>query len=159
LNFDELDRCENFGDVFELVKKSVEKTLGRRRGGLMLYLVDLPPNVGALHSIGSNAIVMNRRFLDAVNMSSKSRGEVNSYVFCILLHEYLHSLGCIDEQEVRRLTYSVTSETFGKDHPATQMAVNPMAPFSQLTSLPTGATNEEVEIIKDFDRSSQNYIV
>ena len=39
---EKLDVAENFGDVFELVKTSVEMVLKQRRAGLMLYLADLP---------------------------------------------------------------------------------------------------------------------
>ncbi len=36
-----LDRSFNFSEVFQLVKKSVKNSLGKRRTGLMLGLADL----------------------------------------------------------------------------------------------------------------------
>ena len=61
-----LDQCEDFSDVFELVKISAEQVLGRRRAGLMLYLARLPKQIGAFHTVGTNGIVMNRAMLDMV---------------------------------------------------------------------------------------------
>jgi len=93
----ELDKCEDFSDVFELVKKAVKDVLGRWRVGLMLVLADLPINIGAYHSLGSNSIVVNRKILEAVKDSIKSKRKLNSWIFLVLLHEYLHSLGYVDE--------------------------------------------------------------
>jgi hypothetical protein len=160
MNHDEdLDRCENFGDVFELVKKTVKETLGRRRAGLMLILDELPMNVGAFHVIGSNAIVANRRLLDGISRSARSKREVNSFVYSILLHEYLHSLGYIDEREVRELVYEVSKEAFGSDHLATSMSIRgPFAFFPEALHSVDPTVGREVEIVRDFDRSSQTYI-
>jgi len=155
---EELDRCENFGDVFELVKKSVKDSLGQWRAGLMLYLADLPMYIGAFHGVGSNAIVMNRRLLDLTVKSSRSRREINSYVFYILLHEYLHSLGYIEEDKVRRLVHAVAERTFGEEHPATQMAVTgPAAILSRIHRPVEEPSGSDVEIVRDFDRSNQTY--
>ncbi|MEM3922168.1 MAG: hypothetical protein QXG25_04735, partial [Nitrososphaerota archaeon] len=68
-----LERAESFGEIFSVVKKAVEEVLGVRRAGLELLLVDLPGEVGAMHQIGSNAIIMNRRHLQALLKSSRSR--------------------------------------------------------------------------------------
>ena len=38
----QLDQCQNFREVFTLVKKSVKDALNRERTGLLLYLRDLP---------------------------------------------------------------------------------------------------------------------
>jgi len=154
-----LDTCKNYGDVFELVKKSVKLVLGRERSGLMLYLGNLPLQVGAFHQVGSNGIVVNKRLLNLVFRSSSSVTEMNSFVFSVLLHEYLHSLGYLDETEVRRLVYEVSREAFGTDHHATQMALNgpfPKIPPSELQ--PRDEENMELELIKDFERSNQPYI-
>lgn len=124
----------------------------------MLYLADLPMYIGAFHGVGSNAIVMNRRLLDLTVKSSRSRREANSYVFYILLHEYLHSLGYIDEGKVRRLVYAVAERTFGEEHPTTQMALaGPAAILSRMREPVEESSGSDVEIVRDFDRSSQTY--
>ena len=44
-----LSRSRGYGEIFDLVKRAVEKVLGVDRVGLMLYLGDLPLRVGAFH--------------------------------------------------------------------------------------------------------------
>lgn len=155
----ELDKCRDFGDIFELVKKAVSHSLGKRRVGLMLYLADLPRNIGAYHTVGSNAIVVNRSLLRQFSSSIKSLTELNSYVFHLLLHEYLHALGCLDEEEVRKLVYRVSVENFGEQHPTSQISSGRLQIFSPRAPIPgEDPSGGEVEIIRDFDRSNQTYI-
>jgi|SRR3989304_2013291 len=154
-----LDLCEDFGDVFELVKKSAERSLGRRRAGLMLYLAKLPKHIGAFHTLGTNGIVMNRTTLDVVTHGARSFREINSYVYSILLHEYLHALGYVNEHEVRRLVQEVSMETFGPDHPATQIALKgPTAIFPDIIVSELPSETPDVEVIPDIERSSHRYI-
>jgi hypothetical protein len=154
-----LDLCQDFSDVFELVKKSAERSLGQRRAGLMLYLARLPKHIGAYHTMGTNGIVMNRTTLDMVTHGARSLREINSYVYSILLHEYLHALGYVQERDVRRLVYDVSLEAFGPEHPATQIASkgpSSMFPEVVLDTVPNEAP--DVEVIPDLERSSQRYI-
>lgn len=154
-----LDLCENFSDVFELVKKSAERSLGRRRAGLMLYLARLPKHIGAFHTVGTNGIVMNRTTLDMVTHGASSLREINSYVYSILLHEYLHALGYVDERDVRRLVYDVSLDAFGPDHPATQIAAKgPSSLFPEIVLSETLSETPDVEVIPDIERSSHRYI-
>ena len=102
-----LEKCEEFSDIFELVKKVVKETVNQHRVGLMLVLADLPVSVGAFHAIGSNTIVMNRTLLNHFDKSqSKYKKE---FIFLVLLHEYLHSLGHTDEAEVRFFSHKIVS--------------------------------------------------
>jgi hypothetical protein len=160
-----LESSENFGDIFEIVKRSVKKYLGKERAGLMLVLADLPMHLGAFHGVGTNSIVMNRTLLDRIIKSGNSRIEVNSFVYSILLHEYLHSLGVIEESEARILVRDISSATFGEDHPATRIARNgpwAMLPRSLLPEtrgeVGVNQSNRDMELVKDFDRSHSNYI-
>jgi len=154
-----LDLCRDFSDVFELVKRSTEKSLGRRRAGLMLYLARLPNHIGAFHTLGSNGIVMNRTTLDMVTHGAHSLREINSYVYSILLHEYLHALGYVDERDVRRLVYDVSVETFGPSHPATEIAAKgPAAFFPEITINDLPFETPDVEVVPDIERSSHRYI-
>ncbi len=154
-----LDASHDFGDVFELVKKSAERSLGRRRAGLMLYLAKLPMQIGAYHTMGTNGIVMNRTILDMVTHGARSLREINSYVYSILLHEYLHALGYVDERDVRRLVYDISLEIFGPEHPATQIASKgPGAMFPAIALYDAPTETPDVEVIPDLERSSQRYI-
>jgi hypothetical protein len=163
----ELETSENFGDIFEVVKKSVREHLNTERAGLMLVLADLPIQLGAFHGLGTNQIVMNRTLLDRVIASGRPRNEINSFVYSILLHEYLHSLGVADEAEVRRLVYEVSLKTFGPDHPASTIASK--GPWTLLrssgyvdTMIPREEQSEvkprDTELVTDFDRSHRAYI-
>ncbi len=154
-----LEEATSFREVFQVVKSSVQDVLGTRRAGLELILMDLPGEVGAMHQIGSNAIIMNRRHLQALLRSSKSRLEVNSYIFYILLHEYLHSLGIPDEEEVKLLSLRVIKETLGEDHPAYRMASKRGFELAELLGheRETGSI-ENAELIKDFDTDNAQYI-
>jgi len=154
-----LDHCEDFSDVFELVKASTERALGQRRAGLMLYLARLPKQIGAFHTMGTNGIVMNRTMLDMVTHGARSLREINSYVYSILLHEYLHALGYVEEPKVRRLVHEISLQIFGPDHPATQIALKgPATLFPEMFTVDAPAGPPDFEVIPDLERSSQRYI-
>ena len=158
---EQLDQCQDFGDVFELVKKSAERSLGKRRAGLMLYLAKLPSHIGAFHTMGTNGIVMNRATLDMVTHGARSLREINSYVYSILLHEYLHALGYAEEMEVRKLVYDVSLDAFGPEHPATKIASSgPRVILPGSGPVYDALPNEapDVEVVPDLERSSQRYI-
>ena len=156
---EDLDKCENFVDVFELVKKTAERSLGQRRAGLMLYLARLPKHIGAFHTMGTNGIVMNRNTLDLITHGARSLREINSYVYSILLHEYLHSLGYVEEEDVRKLVYDVTFDAFGPEHPATQIASKgPSAIFPDIVLTESPMQNPDIEVIPDLEGSSHRYI-
>ncbi|KPV63844.1 MAG: hypothetical protein AOA66_0573 [Candidatus Bathyarchaeota archaeon BA2] len=117
--------------------------------------------IGAFHPVGSNIIVMNRAPLK-VAVKNTDKTTFNSYCFHLLLHEYLHSLGYIDENNVKELTQEVCMLALGKAHPATVMAERGIATYSPKV---TYFTEEfplprelQIEIVKDFDRSSVGYI-
>ena len=152
----DLDDCRDYGDIFDLVRKAVKISTGRERGGLMLYLGNLPIQVGAYHGVGGNGIVLNRKMLQTASFSTIT--ELNSYVFMLLLHEYLHSLGYLNERQVRQQTYEISRETFGDKHPVTKYARNPSFPRLYPSDLQPNHKEIDLEIVKDFDRSSQSYI-
>lgn len=163
--YEKLDGCTTLAEVFELVKQSVKKFLNRHRSGLMLGLADLGMKrgyfVGAFHLVGSNIIVMNRVPLETA-LRTTERRVFNAYCFHLLLHEYLHSLRYIDEEEVRELTQEVCRLALGNTHPATVMAERGIAfyfpkvtYFTRQFALPRDI---QIELVKDFDSSSVGYI-
>ena len=154
-----LESAGDFGDVFEVVRDSVERVLGERRVGLSLGLAELPNMVGAMHGVGSNMILMNRTILEFVERSAGSRLEVSSFVYHILLHEYLHSLGYVDEKQVRALTRKVATEALGEDHLAARISTEDLWHFYPgIRELGPGEMGKDVEIVEDFDKSSTSYI-
>lgn len=154
-----MSAAKDFDEIFVLVKKATEETLGMHRAGLSLVLGDIPNNVGAYHEMGSNAIVMNRNLLKVVQQISKSRRRVNSYVFMILLHEYLHTLGYASDGQVRKLGREIAGTFFGAEHPAADMAVKPLDQFfPDLEKYLAFRDKGLYESVPKFDRSSTPYI-
>jgi len=72
--------------------------------------------------------------------------EYNSYLFMVLVHEYLHSFGIVDEFQVRQMTYDLCSSLLGKEHLASIMAKeDPSVLFPELALL------RETRFDKHFD--------
>jgi len=154
-----LSSAEGFDKIFEMVKVATERTIGKHRAGLTLVLGDIPNDVGAYHEMGSNAIVMNRNLLRIVEKLSKTRSKRNAYVFMILLHEYLHSLGYTSDRQVRTLGRRIADEYLGTRHLAGEMAVRPLDQFFPgLSTFSVFRDKGEYQTISRFDSSSTPYI-
>ena len=148
----------DFNQAFELVKLAVEDKFKLHRAGLSLILQGLPTKLGAYHILGSNLIIVNKRILNIIKIH-KSLNEYNSYLFMVLTHEYLHSLGIIDELEVRNMTYSLLASLVGESHMATKMARHqPWDLFPELSLFDDNSFEQKFEIIRNFDRTTQTYI-
>jgi hypothetical protein len=155
-----IDTAEGFSEVWEIVKDTVKDALGEHRVGMMLFLDDLPLQLGAYHPLGTNNIVLNRTLVQIAEAATKSKRLVNAFVYNMLVHEYLHALGHISEREVRPLVYQVSKKCFGEDHVVTKLAEK--SPWALLKGLPLGeieAPKRVIEIVKDFEKSNQQYIV
>lgn len=158
LYFQSLDNKMDYDKVFSVVKNSVRHVTGKERSGLGLALSDLPATLGAFWQVGGNYIVMNQVLIDAMSKLTGSIREFNSFVYMILTHEYLHSLGFIDEMEARKMTAEVAMKSFGKDHPAFTMSNGDLwTLYPQLRAL-NGGTGQSIRIIGNFDSSSTSYI-
>ncbi|MEM3694960.1 MAG: hypothetical protein QXJ11_03260 [Candidatus Bathyarchaeia archaeon] len=154
-----LEEAKNYSEIWEVVKDTVEFSLHKRRGGMMLFLDDLPIQLGAYHPIGTNNIVLNRRLVQIVEGALKSRRVVNALVYNLLLHEYLHALGKYSEFEVRQLVYEIARQCFGEEHVVTAIAKK--SPWALLSGIPLEAVNiprKVMEIVKDFEKTD-GYIV
>jgi len=150
-----LNGCDSFSCVFEIVRKCVDKVLGKRRNSLMLGLTDLPLQVGAFHAVPSNVIMLNRKLLNAIIQYDKKL--VNAYVFHVLLHEYLHTLGFLDEEEVGMLTYVISKDFLGEQHPSTLISKYGMGyVFPRLSIDPE--IDRSITIVEDFDSQNLSYI-
>ena len=154
-----LSSAEGFDDIFEMVKAATERSLRMHRAGLTLVLGDIPNTVGAYHEMGSNAIVMNRNILRIVEKLSRSKSKRNAYVFMILLHEYLHTLGYTSDRKVRELGKRITDSYLGRRHIAGEMAVRPLDQFfPSLADLSVFRDKGEYQTVRRFDSSSTPYI-
>ena len=110
-NKDKLNQLKDFNEIFDFVKTTVLIVFKMNRTGLNLILQGMPSSLGAYHVLGSNIIVANRYILEYIQ-NSKSKEEYNSYIFAVLAHEYLHSLGITDENKVRKMTFKLCLEIF-----------------------------------------------
>jgi hypothetical protein len=120
----------------------------------MLLLGNLPMNVGAFHPMGTNEIVLNRRLLQG-----KTGMKERSHVYVILLHEYLHSLGYEDEVHVRKMTYKVCLENFGRGSSVVEAALT--GPWADLTAEDFEQIEPELnlELVRNFERPDSGYII
>ena len=158
-----LEEAKDFSEIFSLVKFCVRRFLGKERTGLMLGLTELGGTsnyfVGAFYPIGSNFIVLNKTPLKIVKAY---RPELyNSYCFVMLLHEYLHSIGILDEKKARYLTSLICEKFFGRNHPTTIISkdltkIFPEIIFASLDWQPKEISG--IEIVKDFEKENLDYI-
>jgi hypothetical protein len=154
-----LDAAKNYAEVWQTVKETVTFSLGKRRDSLMLFLDDLPLQLGAYYPVETNNIVLNRSLVEIVEASVSSKPTVNALVYNLLLHEYLHALGEYSEVEVRRMVYEVARKCFGENHIATVVARS--SPWVLLKDIPLGprtGPKRVMQIVKDFEKTSK-YIV
>ena len=154
-----LETAENYAEVWQTVKDTVEFALHKRRGSMMLFLDDLPLQLGAYHPLGTNNIVLNRALVEVVEASMSSKRVVNALVYNLLLHEYLHALGEISETKVRSTVVKVAQACFGEKHIATVIAQK--SPWVLLQNIPLQAVNAPkrvMQIVTDFEKTGK-YIV
>ena len=156
-----LDNSKSFTEIFGLVEDAVMCKYKARRA-VMLGLTDLGAQgnylVGAFHPVGSELIVLNKTPLRRIKEVKPEY--YNAYLFHILLHEYLHSLGVLDENTVRYLTVEICREILGEDHPATQMGAKGINYFFPFITYPTpeiDASDMQIEIVKNFSQQTTRY--
>jgi hypothetical protein len=154
-----LEIAKGIPEIFELVKKAVRTVTGMERSGLMLGLSNLGGGlagfVGAFYPVATNIIVMNTLPLKRVRETAPHL--YKPYVFHILMHEYLHTLGIMDETLVRIRAREITEQVLGPDHPATEIAKDLSKYLPNLVYPVYGwnpPENPGIELVKDFDRSS-----
>jgi len=157
-----LDEARSLADIFEVVKALVEERMNKRRGGLMLGMANLGNDpqgfLGGFFTTGTNVIVLNKIPLQRI---METRPELyKPYVFHVLLHEYIHSLGCLNELEVQKKVHQITREALGEKHLATQIAASTSGFIKHFTypHLSWEADDEGIELVEGFDRSSVSYI-
>ncbi len=145
---------------FELVKDAVRKSQGRSRAGLMLGLQELGSTlngfVGAYYQIASNIIVVNTTPIRRIIETKPDL--LKPYGFHVLLHEYIHSLGVLDENATEQMTYNITREYFGEENIATKLSADIKQFFPNLVYPIQGWIPNEnfpkIRVVKGFDWSN-----
>lgn len=152
-------------EIFETVKEAVRKNEGRSRAGLMLGLQEMGASfdgfVGAYYPVSSNIIVVNKTPLRRIIQTNKKL--LKPYIFHVLLHEYIHTLGFLDEYTTQKKTYEISRKQFGEEHIVTQLSTNIkkflpdiVYPLHNWTST---EDFQKIELIQGFDRSSTNFYI
>jgi hypothetical protein len=154
-----LDGAKDYAEVWKIVKETAEYALNKRRDSMMLFLDDLPLQLGAYYPVGTNNIVLNRALVEIFEASMSNKPTVNALIYNLLLHEYLHALGELSEIGVRREVVEVAKKSFGESHIATVVACK--SPWVLLKDIPLGPYNAPkrvMEIVRDFEKTGK-YIV
>ncbi len=158
-----LGKSADFADIFELVKQAAQDVIGKCRAGLMLGLADLGGSrvqfLGAYYPFPSNIIVMNS--FPIKRLMEKRKELLKPYVFTVLLHEYIHTLGYLDELETRKITFNICSKIFGQRHLSTELARDiskflPELSFAKVGWFPD--THPEIKLVEGFDKGSITYV-
>jgi hypothetical protein len=157
-----LENAKTLADIFEVVKAAVWESRKKSRAGLMLGLANLGNHpqgfFGAFYPVGSNVIVMNKIPLERIKETMPEL--YKPYIFHVLLHEYLHTLGYLSESGVRQMAHEITRQVFGEEHLATKIAKDTTLYFKNLV-YPNAAWQPDdmnLELVGGFDRESASYI-
>ena len=155
------EESEDFQEIFALIKEGVEKATGRSRTGLMLGLADLGVRqngfIGAFYPVGSNVIVLNKTPLKMIEAQKPEM--LKPYVFHVLMHEYMHTLGVLNERHTELFTFKINEKLFGENHEVTRMSFDFDRLFPQVVMPAMGWQPQQqmqIEIVDDFERT--NYI-
>jgi hypothetical protein len=157
-----VQRARDIADIFDIVKELVSSHMGVDQAGLLVGLSDLGAYgngfIGAYYTPAANTIVINKRPLQRL---TETRPDLyNFYVFHVVLDEYIHAIGCYDEQETRTIVADISRQYFGDDHAVTQFATDMQVYLPELTY--PGADFEPEDVSIDFllgiDRRNTNYI-
>lgn len=157
-----LEKARKFADIFEVVKDMVMEFLGTEQAGLLVGLSDLGAFdrgfVGAFYAPDANTIIINKRPLN--RLLNTNPGLFNFYLFHVMLHEYLHSLGLYDEAQTRTLVQEISRHYFGDSHAVTQLSTN-MERFMPNLIYPHGNEIPEdisIDFVEGIDRKNTGYI-
>ena len=154
-----LDEADGYSEIWKIVGDSVDVVLEKRRRGMMLFLDDMPPQIGAYHPLGTNNIVLNRVLVQGVSTLTTSMKHKNAFIYVLLLHEYLHALGYVTETRVRRLVYQIAQGFLGESHVAANLAKT--GPWSLLRDVQLGFLGNPrlgIEVVRDFENPRSSYI-
>ena len=164
IKFDELKK--EMPGIFEKVKKDVRKITGKKRAGLSLKLAEIGMDQGrfiaGMHFSPGTDIVMNKAPLEIL-LIHQPYEIIWAYIYHILLHEYIHALGALNEMQCRDITLRVSEAIFKEtDHPAIILAkkgIGTYFPNLQLIYAPPDLQRDgiPIEYIHGFDMGSYDH--
>lgn len=126
----------SFSQMFQLVMDVVRHFSDKSRTGILLGLVELGYErgtfVGGFHKVGTNEIYLNKSAL-RVMLEESPKDYYKAYLFHLLLHEYIHSIGVYDEIKTQQMTRNISLALFDTRHPVGRLVVhglNALFPYS-----------------------------
>ncbi len=126
----------SISQLFEFVRKLVKDFLKKSHPHIRLGLIELGYNrgsfIGGFHVAGSNEIILNKSALRVMQEESKKE-DFKAYLFHLLLHEYIHSIGVFNETKTRELTQRISLALFDSKHPVGKLCtigLNALFPYS-----------------------------
>jgi len=158
-----IENAKTIADIFKIVKEAVREHLGIEQAGLLVGIADLGAHsqgfIGAFYSLEANAIVLNKKPLARILQTNPQL--YNYYLFHVILHEYIHSIGALDEAQARLLVYEISEHYFGGNHVVTQLASN-IEKFIPNLAYPIEGfqppQDANIEFVKGIDIKNTNYI-
>ena len=164
MNFeDRLLKAKKFGDIFDIVQDIVHDFLGIDQAGLVIGVTDLGIYdngfIGAFYSPDANMIIINKKPLQRILQRRPSL--YNSYIFHVMLHEYMHSVGSLDEVETRSIVSQISEHYFAGSHPVAELAGDITKFLPDLTYAGEGFVPPKdinIEFVSGIDRRNSNYI-
>ena len=122
----DLITSDDFSGLFNLVREIISYKLLKKRSHILLGLIELGFNrggfIGGLHLGGTNEIFLNKSALKVMKEESENQF-YKAYVFIFLLHEYIHSIGFMNELLTRNLTKKHVVDIFSENHPISKLAI------------------------------------
>ncbi len=116
----------DYSHLFDLIRRIVRDLIGKSHPGILLGLEDLGVNsqgfIGGYHRLGTNEIYLNRNVLQIMKDDTPEE-HYKAYLFHLLLHEYIHSVGISDEEKRQSLTRKITITIFGTQHPVAKISI------------------------------------
>ncbi|PWI48873.1 hypothetical protein CEE45_04760 [Candidatus Heimdallarchaeota archaeon B3_Heim] len=117
--------ANNYSQIFDLIRRIASTVLKKSRAGILIGLEDLgfhPQGfVGGYHRVGTNEIYLNRNVLQIMREETP-KGHYKAYLFHLLLHEYIHSIGYTEEEDTQKMTRFISRTIFGTRHPVFKIA-------------------------------------
>ena len=158
-----IKNAKTIADIFEIVKEMIREYLDLEQAGLMVGITDLGAHnqgfIGAFYSMEANTIIINKKPLARILQTNPSLH--NYYIFHIILHEYIHSIGSFDEAQTRLLVQEMSQHYFGNRHIVTELATNIGKFMPNLTYPVAGFQPPEdinIDFVSGIDRKNTNYI-
>lgn len=149
---------EDFSGLYKFISKIVKTILNKEHPKILLGLLNLGFSreqfIGGFFLEGTNEIYLNRTALNIMKKETSS-DHYKAYLIFLLLHEYLHAIGYLDEHKTMKLTTAILLAIFPKGYMLERLArngLNQVFPYSfQSTIQPdeNDIVNPEYILIKN----------